>query len=68
MSYFAIPYTCSKNKIKVELDLANFATKSYFKKTAISVDTSEFAKKTDLDNLKSDVDKLDIDKFKKCSC
>ena len=28
------------------------------------VDTSDFAKKVDLVNLKSNVDKLDIDKFK----
>ena len=28
MSYFPEPYTCSKNKIKVELDLANYAKKS----------------------------------------
>ena len=28
------------------------------------VDTSDFAKKSDLANLKSDVDKVDIDKLK----
>ena len=33
-------------------------------KNATGVDTSDFAKKTDLANLKSDVDKLDIDKLK----
>ena len=31
-------------------------------KNATSVDTSDFAKKTDLANSKSDVDKLDIDR------
>ena len=31
---------------------------------ATGVDTSDFAKKTDLANLKSDVDRLDIDKLK----
>ena len=31
---------------------------------ATGVDTSVFAKKADLTNLKSDGDKLDIDKFK----
>ena len=31
-------------------------------KNATSVDTSDFSKKTDLDNSKSDVDNLDIDK------
>ena len=33
-------------------------------KNATVIDTSDFAKKTYLANLKSDVDKLDIDKFK----
>ena len=47
--------------VKVELDLSNYATKADFKKV---VDTSSFAKKIDLANLKSNVDKLDIDKLK----
>ena len=33
-------------------------------KTAAGVDTSKFAEKVDLANLKSNVDKLDIDKLK----
>ena len=49
--------------MKVELDLSNYATKVDLK-TATGVDTSKFAKKVDLANLKSDVDKLDIDKSK----
>ena len=32
MSYFPEPYTCSKNKIKCELDLSNHATKSDLRK------------------------------------
>ena len=36
----------------------------FFTKGNQGVDTSDFAKKTDLTNLKSDVDKLDIDKLK----
>ena len=32
MSYFPEPYTRSQNKIKVELDLSNYATKSDLKK------------------------------------
>ena len=50
--------------MKGELDLPNYATKADLKK-ATGVDTSDFPKRTDLANLKSDVDKLDIDKFKK---
>ena len=49
--------------VKIELDLSNHVTKTDLK-LATGVDTSYFAKKTDLANLKSDVDKLDIDKFK----
>ena len=49
--------------MKVESDLSNYATKADFKNTT-GVDASDFAKKTDLVNLKSDVDKLDIDKLK----
>ena len=49
--------------LKVELDLSNYAKKADLK-TARSFDTSEFAKKVDLANLKSNEDKLDIDKLK----
>ena len=49
--------------VKVELNLPNYATKADFK-TAAGVDLSDFAKKTDLTNLKPDVGKLDIDKLK----
>ena len=50
-------------KVKVELDLSNYATKIDLKNVT-GIDTSSFSKKFDLANLKSDVDKLDIDKFK----
>ena len=53
----------SWERVKVELDLSNYATKSDLKNTA-SVDTSKFAKKVDLANLKSNADKLDIDIIK----
>ena len=57
-------YSHSKNKIEVELDLSNYATKFDLKNTT-SVDTLQFSKKDDLDNLKLEVDKLDIDKLEK---
>ena len=41
----------------------NYATKADLK-NATDVDTSKFAKKVDLASLKSNVDKLDIDKLK----
>ena len=55
--YFAKPNSLGAN-IKVELDLPNYATKADLKNVT-RVDTSDFAKKTDLANLKSDVDILE---------
>ena len=60
--YFPKPNFLGAN-ISVELDLSSYATKSDLK-NATGVDTSSVAKKTDLANLKSDVDKLDIDELK----
>ena len=51
--YFPEPKS-SGGRVKVELDLFNYATKTDFK-NATSVDTSSFAKETDLANLKSNV-------------
>ena len=64
MSYFPDPYTRSKSKIKVELDLSNYVTNSDLRNVT-DVDTSQFAKRTDLASSKSDVNKLDIDKLEK---
>ena len=50
-------------RLKVELDLSNYATKADLK-NVICVDTSKFARKIGLANLKSIGDKLDIDKLK----
>ena len=61
--YFPKPYRSFGGNVKVELDLSSYATKAGLK-NATGVDTSSFAKKTDLANLKSDVDKLDIDRLK----
>ena len=60
--YFSEPKS-SGGRVKVELDLSNYATKAD-SKNATGVDTSKFAKKVDLASLKSNVDKLDIDKLK----
>ena len=53
----------SEGRVKVELYFPNYATKSDLK-NAVGVDTSKFAKKVDLANLKSNVYKLKIDKLK----
>ena len=47
MSYFSEPYTRNKNRIKLELDLSNYATKYEFK-NATCVDTSNFPKNAEL--------------------
>ena len=52
-------------RVKVELDFSDYAAKADLK-NATGVYTSPFAKKSDLANLKSDVDKLNIDKIEKC--
>ena len=59
--YFPEPK--SIGKVKVEVDLSNYATKTE-SKNATGIDTSSFTKKIDLANLKSIVEKLDIDKLK----
>ena len=62
MSYYP-PYRSSRNNIKVELNLANYATKDDVKNIT-HVDVSSFANKTNLAALKTEVDKIDADKLK----
>ena len=59
--YITEPKT-SRGRVNVDIDLANYATKADLKNTTC-VDISKFAKKVDLAHLKSNVDKLDIDKL-----
>ena len=59
--YFPKPQSHEEN-IKVKIDLSNYATKEDIKNIT-HVDTSSFALKTNLSNLKTEVDKLDIDKL-----
>ena len=63
--YFPEPKSL-KGKVSVELGFSNYATKTDLK-NATGIDTSSFAKKVDLANLKSNIDKLDIDKLKHVS-
>ena len=60
--YFQEPKS-SGGWVKVKLDLSNYAITADLK-NATSVNTSKFAKKVDLASLKSNLDKLDIDKLK----
>ena len=63
MSQYYPPYRSSSNNIKVELDLANYATKTDLNNIT-HVDVSSFASKTNLAALKTEVDKIDADKLK----
>ena len=62
MSYFPELHTHSKNKIKVYLNLSSYTTKSDLQNVT-GIDTSNFAKKVNLVNLKPEVDKIGIDKL-----
>ena len=62
MSQYFPPYRSSGSKIKVELDLSSYATKTNLK-NMLHVDISNFASKTNLANLKTEVDKFDIAKL-----
>ena len=61
--YFPKPYEPFGGYINVTIDLSNYATKDDIKNIT-HVDTSSFALKTNLANLKSEFDKLDADKLK----
>ena len=61
--YFPKPKYLGAN-VKVQLNLSNCATKANLKHVT-GADTSDVSKKTNLANLKSNLDELDIDKLKK---
>ena len=60
--YFPKPYEPFGGDINVKVDLSNYATKADIKNIT-HVDTSSFPLKTNLANLKIEVDKLDINKL-----
>ena len=60
--YFPKPYEPFGGDINVKVDLSNYATKADIRNIS-HVDTSRFALKTNLVNLKTKVDKSDIDKL-----
>ena len=62
MSYYP-PYKIVSSNVKVELHLTNYATKTDLKNIT-HVDVSSFASKTNLASLNTEVDKIDVDKFK----
>ena len=60
--YFPKPYEPFGGDINVKVDLWNYATKADIKNIS-HVDISNFALKTNLANLKTEVNELDIDKL-----
>ena len=60
--HFPKPYEPSGGDINVKNNLSNYATKAHIKNIS-PVDTSSFTLKKNLANLKTEVDKLDIDKL-----
>ena len=60
--YFPKQFRIFGGNINAEVYLSNYATKTDLKNVT-HVDTSSFALKTNLVNLKTEVDKLDIDKL-----
>ena len=63
MSTYYPPHKSSSSNIKVELDLTNYATKADLKNIT-HTDVSSFASKTNSAALKTEVDKIDVDKLK----
>ena len=57
------PYKNTSNNIQVELDLTNYVTKTDLKNIT-HTDVSSFASKTNIAALKSEIDKIDVDKLK----
>ena len=60
--YFPKSFRSFGGNINVKMDLTNYVTKADIKNIS-QVETSSFALKTNLANLKTEVDKLDIDKL-----
>ena len=61
-TFFPEPYDPFGGDINVKVDLSNYATKTDLKNVT-HVDTSSFTLKTNLAHLKTEADKLDIDKL-----
>ena len=62
MSYYLETESHIRDKVKVVLDLSNYATKKELEH-ATGIDTSDLAAKKDFITLKAEVGKLDINKL-----
>ena len=63
MTTYYPSYKSSNKNIKVEFDLTNYTTKTDLKNIT-HTDLSSFASKTNLSALKTEVDKIDVEKLK----
>ena len=61
--YFPKPYETFRGDINVNFDLYNYETKADLKNTT-GIDISKLAAQSDLASLKSEVDKIDVEKLK----
>ena len=60
--YFSKPFRSFGENISLKVDISNYETKTDLKNLT-HVDTSNFALKTNLASLKTEVDNLDVDKL-----
>ena len=60
--YFPEPFRSFGENINIKVDLSNYTTKTDLKNVT-HFDNSSFVLKTNLDSLKTEVDKFDIDKL-----
>ena len=60
--YFPKPYEPLEGNINVKVDLSNYATKTDLKNIS-HIDIGSYPLKSNLASLKTEVDKLDIDKL-----
>ena len=60
--YFPKPYEPFDGDINVKVDLSNYATKADIKNIS-HIDTLSFVLKSNLASLKTEVDKIDVDKL-----
>ena len=63
IQYLPKPYEPFGGDVNVKVDFSNYAAKTDIKNIS-HVDTSSFTLKSNLASLKTEVDKLDIDKLK----
>ena len=62
--YFPKPYKPFGEEINVKVDLSNYATKKTDLKNVSHFHVSSFALKSNLASLKTEVDKIDVEKLK----